>query len=218
MIPPTLLGAGDFHGGFARVAVDGPCAYFSMRPCVGPVMVGTPEEDDGKHKAKLHGCMFTFVDKTGRMISLNGYDYALEFGEGLAPVLVGDKWGYIDDTGELAIAPQFERAQPFADGLALVMSEDKYGFIDHSGKYVIPAQFEQAESFAEGYAVVGTSDGTMAWYIDHDGRQAFGRKFTTASSFFKGLAHVELLPEKNAKRAKFEYIDHHGNRVFAYSH
>jgi hypothetical protein len=40
---------------------------------------------------------------------------------GLAPVMVGQRWGFADKTGRIVIPPQYDSAQSFGDnGLALV--------------------------------------------------------------------------------------------------
>ncbi len=219
VIAPKLLDADSFHEGFARVVVEGPCAYVSSSPCASISTPGLSSKMRHENHEQLPSCRFTFVDKSGRVISDKRYDYALYFSEGLAPVLINGKWGYIDQTGELVISARFDKAKPFSDGMGLVRENQLYGFIDRQGVYVIEPHFKWAESFAEGRAVVGDDgfDGPV-WYIDRHGNQAFQRKFAAGSSFFKGLAHVELLTNgsRNAKE-QFEYIDHNGGTVFAYT-
>lgn len=45
---------------------------------------------------------------------------SFDFGEGLAIIGVGDKFGYIDRTGRLVIEPQRQGATDFSEGLARV--------------------------------------------------------------------------------------------------
>jgi hypothetical protein len=40
------------------------------------------------------------------------------FSEGLAPVLVGEKWGYVDKAGILRVSPQFKEPGGFSEGSA----------------------------------------------------------------------------------------------------
>jgi hypothetical protein len=219
VIAPKLLDGDSFHDGFARVVVEGPCAYARREAgCPSISLPGVPSGKPANGEA-LPRCKFTFIDKTGRVISDQRYDYALGFSEGLAPVLVNERWGYIDKTGELVITPRFDNAAPFSDGVALVRVNNLYGYIDSRGFYVIPPRFKWAESFVDGRAVVGSNgeDGSV-WYIDHYGNQAFSRKFAVGSSFFKGLAHVKLLPQGRSDLVeRFEYIDRDGRTVFAYT-
>ncbi len=220
VIPPTLLDAASFHEGFARVVVEGPCAYASeIYPCPDVRTPGLSNKQQQSEGAKLPNCKVTFIDKSGRVISGKRYDDANYFNEGLAPVLVGRKWGYIDQTGALVIAARFDKAQPFSDGVGLVSEDGLYGFIGKDGIYVIPPRFQWAESFSEGYAVVGV-DGYHGpvWYISHHGDPVFERKFAAASSFFKGLAHVRLLREREGDRKeRFEYLNRDGRTVFSYT-
>ena len=220
VISPTLLDADSFHDGFARVVLEGPCAYFSKGPCPSFHTPGLSSRMARESQEELPICKFTFVDKIGHAISGKRYDYALHFSEGLAPVLVNGKWGYIDQTGDLVITTRFDHAEPFSDGTALVTENHLYGFIDSHGVYVIEPRFKWAESFIDGRAVVG-DDGFAGpvWYIDHHGDQVFHRKFGQGSSFFKGLAHVKPLPkeETDDSKARFEYIDRDGRTVFAYT-
>jgi hypothetical protein len=48
------------------------------------------------------------------------FDFARDFWEGRAAIMVGKKWGFIDSTGEVAIEPQFDAAWSFAEGIAVI--------------------------------------------------------------------------------------------------
>lgn len=220
VIPPKLLYAESFHDGFAEVVVDGPCVYMPEGACATPQIVGLPSQLRSDTVAKPRNCKVTFMDKQGRIISDKGFDYAMQFQEDFAPVLVDKKWGYIDRTGELVIGPRFDGAIPFSDGLARVNEKGLYGFIDKHGAYVIRPQFKYAEDFSDGYAVVGEDayTGGPLWYIDHDGTPLFKRKFAAASSFFKGVAHVKLLSKRGDHgQEQFEYLNREGKTIFAYT-
>ena len=216
-IPPRLLDGDSFHDGMARVIVEGPCGYFreeSPCPGLGVVPKGT------KTQESLPACKYTFIDKSGHVISEQRYDYALPFAEGLAPVRIGKLWGYIDKTGMTVIAPRFDSASSFADGLGLVSENGLFGYVDRTGAYTIKPQFKSAESFVEGRAVVGSFESGY-WYIDQSGKQAITEKFAVASPFFKGLAHVKVLSDAARNRdvysGTFAYIDRSGKRVFEYA-
>jgi hypothetical protein len=205
-IPPQFLDGESFANGMARVIVEGPCVYVkteSACPNFGVVPKGT------KQDAKLPVCKYTFIDKSGRIIANQRFVDTRNFGEGLAPVRVGELWGYLDAQGTISILPRFDTAESFSDGLAMVSERGLYGFVDHTGSYAIRPQWKSADGFVEGRAVVG--DGKMYWYIDHRGEQAIPGKFGRASPFFKGLAHVAISGENS-----FAYIDRTGKRVFTY--
>jgi hypothetical protein len=71
---------------------------------------------------------YGFVDRTGRIVIDTNYDKAFYFGQGLAPVRIGDlltgKDGFIDKSGHLVINPQFDFASYFKEGLAAVRVGD----------------------------------------------------------------------------------------------
>lgn len=214
VIPARLLDATSFSDDMARVVVEGPCVYFPEGGCgaANPVIPGVATGDQNKQSSVRPACKFSYIDKSGRVITEQRFDNARDFSEGLAPVQLGSRWGFIDKSGSFVIPPQFEDAQPFSSGLTRIRAKDKYGYADKTGRIVIEPQFDQAESFSEGFAVVGGRKDRY-WYIDTHGRKSFDREFAIASPFFKGLAHVK--PSHAAD--DFEYIDTTGSAVFRYS-
>jgi hypothetical protein len=210
VIKPELPHAGHFSDGLAPVVVEGSCIYMTDGPCAGPELVGKPDADN------LRSCKFTYIDRTGRVITDNRFDAGRDFSEGLAPVRMGTLWGFIDKSGALVIAPQFDDAKPFSSGLARVRRNSLYGFVDKLGSLVIEPQFAHAGDFSDGLAPVNDAD-RHHWYIDRKGERAFPGEFAEASPFFKGLAHVKLLPRNPTDRQRrFAYIDVTGRRVFEY--
>ena len=158
-ISPEFLDGSSFADGMARVVVEGPCIYFPEGGCgfANPVMPGANSRNNSS-STDYPACKFTFIDKTGHVITQRRFDYARDFSEALAPVRLNDAWGFIDKTGALAINPKFEDAERFSPGLSKVLANGYYGYIDKSGAIVIQPQFKEADSFSEGFAVVG--DGT----------------------------------------------------------
>jgi hypothetical protein len=123
---------------------------------------------------------YGFIDKTGEMVIEPQFDWAFQFSEGLAVVMVGDeipgKWGYIDRTGEFVIGPEFDPAFIFSEGLAAVrigsLETGRYGFIDKIGQMVIEPQFDIVYPFANGLARVEVDD--EFGYIDKTGNYVWG--------------------------------------------
>ena len=82
-----------------------------------------------------------FINTAGEVVIEIKYDDAGSFGEGLAPVQVGEEWGYINADGEMVIEPQFEDACPFHEGRAMVHGFDDnddwgYHHINTRGEFV----------------------------------------------------------------------------------
>jgi hypothetical protein len=211
-IPPQLLDAESFSDGMARVVVEGPCVYFPEGGCGGfnPVFPGVQNK---KPLNKAYpSCKFTYINKSGKIITGQRFDGARSFSEGLAPVRIGDLWGFIDRAGSIVIPPQFADAEPFSSGLSRILKDGKYGYIDKSGLIQISPQFAEAQRFSDDLAVVGDKTG-KSWYINLRGERAFAGDFEEASPFFKGLANVRL---PSTVRERFAYIDKTGRIVFRY--
>jgi hypothetical protein len=212
VIKPQFLDGFDFSDGMARVIAEGPCFYIPDDPCgfFNPRTVG------GNDRRPATPCGFTYIDKTGRVITQQRFEKAGECSEGLAPVLVGKLWGFIDKTGVLVIKPQFDSAGPFSSGLSVIRQHGLFGYVDRSGAIRIAPRYESADNFSEGFAVVG--DGAdRYWYIDPQGRHTIPGEFAVASQFFKGLAHVVLRRHDYPSEDEFAYIDTKGRLVFTYS-
>lgn len=97
---------------------------------------------------------YGYIDKSGREIISPRFEYASQFHEGLAEVLLNRKHGYIDKTGREVIPPQYEFVNTFRDGLAQVKRDGKVGFIDRSGREVIPARYPSAYRCGNGLYVI----------------------------------------------------------------
>jgi WG repeat protein len=180
------------------------------------------------------GDKWGYIDKTGNMVisprfgetkrtlAVLGYpqidtvlyDFS-NFGEGLAGVKIGRKWGYIDKQGKTAIAPQFDSArEPFSEGLAVVGIGDLEGFVDASGKIAIKPKFQTAHSFREGLAAVkllaGFKEGQWG-YINKQGEMAISARFVDAGTFHHGLARVTI---RDGKFLFNGYVDTSGKLIW----
>ena len=126
-----------------------------------------------------------FIDKSGKTVfTLNGYNNAGNFNEGLARVskkfAKGHRIGYIDQSGKEIIPCVYDFAGDFHDGLARVgkrtNGNNKFGFIDQTGNEVIPCIYDGVSSFHNGQALVKTNlrlanERGYEWkYIDETGK------------------------------------------------
>lgn len=154
VIKPEFLDGVSFSNGAARVVTDGPCVYSPDGPCglTNPRFVG------GTKAGKSPLCKFTYIDKTGRVISQMRFGSGRDFSEGLAPVQIGRVWGFIGKSGSVVIPAKFEDAGPYSSGLTRIREGGLYGYAGRSGAIVIPALYKYVESFSEGLAVVGDDD------------------------------------------------------------
>jgi hypothetical protein len=220
VVTPSFVDAAPFGGGFARVIMDGPCLYDDHRPCSGIDLL--PDDvswdpvryfsDPQKASVRPTFCQFSFINKSGKVITKLKFDDAGSFSEGFAAVKVGMLWGYINQTGKVAIPPQFISTGAFSEGRASVeVKKSLWGYIDIGGKTVIQPSFMDTDSLSEGLAAVSV-DGRNYIYIDRTGKQAISVRFAAASHFYRGLAHVKL----SKAGGRFAYINRFGRRIFAY--
>ena len=85
------------------------------------------------------------------------YEAAGRFYEGLAPVMLGGKWGYIDERNNVVIDFIYDRAYPFSEGLAVVGKDDSavYDHYDYETGATYPALLD--------FTVFGRIDKTGAY-------------------------------------------------------
>ncbi len=124
------------------------------------------------------------------------------FNEGVAPVMLGGKYGYVDRDGTCVIPYKYEFAGVFSEGLARVRMGEKYGFIDKNGKAVVPYKYSDAGDFIDGLAAV-FFDGKKG-YIDKTGQWFDNRTevLQTFSSFAR--QYVENYVNSWQKKGKYE--------------
>ncbi|MBP7415978.1 MAG: WG repeat-containing protein [Pyrinomonadaceae bacterium] len=224
VIKPKFLRAEPFTEGFAKAIVGGPCLYSPEgTPCPEAWILprGTKEENQTR-------CKYSFINKQGNTISIDSFESAKDFSEGLAAVRLNGKWGFINSKGEYIVKPQFDDAGSFSGGLAPIMVGKKWGYINGLGKTVISPMYSMAETFSDGLALIGGSWNEQTslyedyFYIDRTGKRAFDGNFELATSFFKGIAHVKLKTAKKVeedhtdREGTFAYIKTDGQKVFVY--
>ena len=105
---------------------------------------------------------YGFVNKNGEVIIKAKFDDVSEFYNGLAVVMIDEKYAIIDSDGQYVVSPgKYDSIEdgPYACGLIKVQKDDKYGYINADGELVIPCSYYRATSMtADGYAVVLTKD------------------------------------------------------------
>ena len=131
------------------------------------------------------------------------------FSEGLARVIVDQKWGYIDKTGNTVIEPKFQFGSSFSQGLAVVQFEEKMGYVDQSGRFVIePQPYESVSGmFFEGLAVVKKDN--KVGFIDKTGLTVIDFEYDEVKGFSEGMAAVRL-------EDKWGFINKDGEPVINY--
>jgi hypothetical protein len=159
-----------------------------------------------------HATTYGYVDTCGNIIPPQFDGWGL-FGEDMAFVRVGEKWGLIDRTGKVVVEPRFDNCDfeiCFNEGLAAVSQSGRWGYIDKTGTFVINPQFDWAGTFREGYANIqeGDEESGKVGLIDRTGRIVISPEFEVINGFGEGLVAVRVA-------GKYGFIDIQGRFVIA---
>ena len=158
--------AGPFHDGLAQVG--------DLDPDGTPAVPGIVKRRVG------------LINTAGDLVTPLCFDYARDFSEGRAAVMVGKKWGFIDRNGVVVIKPQYAAAWAFTEGIARVKKGRLYRMIDPAGEVL----FEKAAT-AIGQCRSGLipSLAKSMWsYLDRTGATAFQLACRAAGEFSEGMA------------------------------
>lgn len=104
---------------------------------------------------------------TGKTVLKPIYNLAFAFNNGLAQVMIDNKWGYIDIEGNIVVPIKYEATSLFTQGLSLVKLNGKYGYVDTTGKEIITIKYDRAAPFSDGAAKVKLNG--KEFYINHTG-------------------------------------------------
>jgi WG containing repeat len=129
---------------------------------------------------------YKFIGKDGKVL-VGGFDGAKDFSEGLAPIIVGAKWGYLDLLGNIAIEPRYEYVGPFVDGVADVELDGQTSYIHKDGTTFLslPAGI-RGVSIVDGRAVIWR--GEKYGISDEIGNIIVSPKYGDIKEFSEGLA------------------------------
>lgn len=135
-----------------------------------------------------------YFDSDGNVVLpfSNKYESYGHFTEGLARVMINEKWGFINRFGEEVIPPQFHYTEEFADGRAIVRNEKElHGAIDEQGKLVIDYQFPVLANFEKGYAKFGDLE---TWgLIDKTGEIVVPQIYISIGKVYRNKVTVQVL-------------------------
>lgn len=158
--------------------------------------------------------LWGFMNEKSEVTIAPTYQFARDFSEGLAAVLVDGKYGYVDNQGRMIVQPLFHEAEPFYGGNAVVLDDTGYIVIDKSGRQILSKHYSWLYSFdtRDGlFAVQGDVDGkwgvvdrcgNVVWSFEFDDVQGFDEFGWWMSS--QGREHVFRDREGRVMR-KFMY-------------
>lgn len=124
--------------------------------------------------ARIRNCdkQYNFINKQGKLLSEQWFDWSGIFYDGFARVQRGDGlWNLIDTKGKILSDEWFEDVFYLHEGFAVVQRvvDKKYNFIDANGKLLSDEWFEWADDFSDGFAYVKRTNGDWV-KIDKTGK------------------------------------------------
>lgn len=147
---------------------------------------------DGFARVQREDRLWNFIDKQGKILSEQWFNYVDNFKEGFARVArTNGEWNFIDKKGNYLFNEWFYYLENFNEGLAKVRrGDDLYNFIDKQGNIVSDKWFIDAYSFVDGFAKVERED-YLYNLIDRQGDILSNEWFNYVSNFNDGLADVK---------------------------
>lgn len=170
---------------------------------------------------------WSFVNKSGKIITPFRYTQIGNFNEGLAMVEIDNsRTGFIDSLGKEVIPPLFDddgvfggdftnKLYSFSEGLCKVRKNRKFGFIDKTGKVVVAPQYRDVDNFKEGFAAVSGEEITkknVKWgFINDKGLLVIPIQYESVYKFSGGLTRAK-------KGDKWGLIDKKGKEITAFDY
>ena len=156
---------------------------------------------DGFARVKNCERQYNFIDKDGKILSEQWFEWAEDFQEGFAVVKNEDYvYNFIDKQGKILSEKWFEKAFDFNEGFAVV--EKTIGlrnYIDKDGKLLSNEWFNNAHSFHDGLAKVQRSYKQYN-FINKQGKFLSNEWFNYLDDFFiDGFAEVKRTNGELAK-------------------
>ena len=155
---------------------------------------------DGFARIRNWDKQYNFINKQGKLLSEQWFEWAEDFKDGFAVVKNEDYvYNLIDKQGKLLSEQWFEKAFDFKDGFAVV--EKPIGlrnYIDKNGKLLSKQWFIDAHSFNDGYAKVQRYDKQYN-FINKQGKLLSEQWFEWAEDFKDGFAVVQRTNDELCK-------------------
>ena len=119
---------------------------------------------EGFAVVKNEDYVYNFIDKKGKFLSEQWFDWVDDFNEGFARVQRSDElYNFIDKNGKLLSEQWFDWVDDFENGFARVQRSDELmNFIDANGKILSNDWLAWVGDFDNGFAKVQRTNGELA--------------------------------------------------------
>ena len=140
-------------------------------------------------EVQLNG-KYNFINREGKLLSSQWFDWSGNFYEGFAEVQLNGKWNFINRECKLLSSQWFDNCGNFSRGFAWVQLNGKCNFINVEGKLLSNQWFDWNDIFSEGFARVQLND---KWnFINIEGKLLSSQWFDWCNRFIEGFAMVRL--------------------------
>ncbi len=152
------------------------------------------------------GYNWFFIDKDGRKLFSNSFDYVEDFSEGLARFEVDNKWGYIDKMGRVVLDPILDSIFGVNENLFDVSIGGKTGFLNIKNRIFLPIVFDDVDYSSLSDDMLVILNGGKCRYLNTKELVVISSEFDICNPFDKGLALVKV-------GDFFRYINTKGKQV-----
>lgn len=150
-IPFQFDFAKSFSNGFAVIEKNKRYGYIDKTGSIviQPVFWNAGDFEADRASVQINrDAPWSYIDKKGNPIVNKRWSIISSYSEGLAIIVVNNKYGYVDIQGNIKIQPRFLKAHPFQNGLALVVTHDSQwnyleAYINTNGDFVYKSNFKK---------------------------------------------------------------------------
>lgn len=155
---------------------------------------------DGLARVQRGDGLWNFIDKKGKLLSDEWFEWVDNFKEGFARLQRSDgQYNFIDKDGKILSDEWFNLVDNFQEGFARVQRSDKlWNFIDKKGKLLSDEWFIDAYYLDDGLAVVQRANGEWCIFTKNGIIVEFSKKIETEmEEKIKQVEDIDTLKELN---------------------
>lgn len=186
----TTVFEGPFSEGLAKSRSQYSPTLFYIIDKTGKSVFSVSAKDvypfrEGRCRAVTTTGRVMFYDRSGKLVTGEAFNNALDFSEGYAAVQIGTRWGFIDTSGNFTIPAKFDAVSSFYKGIAIARSGNDYFLITSTGDRFDAQTFEGAGTPANGSFPVKKN--SKVGLIDQKGRTTIAFKYDNILPLSDGL-------------------------------
>lgn len=148
------------------------------------------------------------IDLKGMPLYAERYQRTFGYYDGLASVVMDDKWFHIDENGKIVFGKDWDWAGNFQSGFCVVRKDSKMFHINKQGNVLNDSGWTYAGDFRDKISVVRDNDGFYR-HINDNGDFAHDMQFQQLGVYHKGFAVAK-------DEEGWFHIDINGNQIYPF--